>query len=250
MNTGLPSANPRQVARAGHKLRTSGLLFQSSKVSSTLPPVCVFEGAPFTWGNSHEGVLYSDCCLMTYRVYSPRGSVGSLSTTTATASKASAKKWIAQLETSSLLFQHLICQLLANFFRSWIRKDCILKSLSSVNVLREIRKFHVVVLQWRQRNVHNSLMHVQSCCFAVLARWRRRCCLSSPTYNETTPSWIDKNYACATGSSSLEDHYRTEKSDCSWFKTCYAELNSPPVEQPQWTRQLTLSCIVCSVGIM
>ena len=71
-------------------------------------------------------------------------------------------------------------------------------------------------------------MHVQSCCFAVLARWRRRCCLSSPTYNETTPSWIDKNYACATGSSPLEDHYRTEKSDCSWFKTWYAELNSPP----------------------
>ena len=71
-------------------------------------------------------------------------------------------------------------------------------------------------------------MHVQSCCFAVLARWRRRCCLISPTYNETTPSWINKNYACATGSSPLEDHYRTEKSDCSWFKTWYAELNSPP----------------------
>jgi len=114
---------------------------------------------------------------MTYHVYSPRRSVGSLATTTATAAKASEKKWIAQLQTSSLLFQHLICQLLAIFFRSRIHKDCILKSLCCVNVLREIRKFHVVVLQWRQRNVHNSLMHVQSCCFAVLARWRRCCCL-------------------------------------------------------------------------
>ena len=125
------------------------------------------------------------------------------------------------------LFQHLICQLLTIFFRSWIHKDCILKSLSSVNVLRGIRKFHVVVLQWRQRNIHNSLMHVQSCCFAVLACWRRRCCLSSPISNETTPSWIDKHYACATSSSPLEDHYHTEKSDCFSFNTWYVEFNSP-----------------------
>ena len=33
---------------------------------------------------------------------------------------------------------------------------------------REIRYFHVAVVQWRQRNVHKSVMHVQSCCFAHL----------------------------------------------------------------------------------
>ena len=33
---------------------------------------------------------------------------------------------------------------------------------------QEIRHFHVVVVQWRQRNVQISLMHVQSCCFANL----------------------------------------------------------------------------------
>ena len=33
---------------------------------------------------------------------------------------------------------------------------------------QEIGHFHVVVLQWRQRNVQISLMHVQSCCFANL----------------------------------------------------------------------------------
>ena len=33
---------------------------------------------------------------------------------------------------------------------------------------REIRQFHVVVVQWRQTNVQKSLMHVQSCCFANL----------------------------------------------------------------------------------
>ena len=29
----------------------------------------------------------------------------------------------------------------------------------------EIRKFHVAVVQRRRRNVQNSVMHVQSCCF-------------------------------------------------------------------------------------
>ena len=49
---------------------------------------------------------------------------------------------------------------------------------------REIRQFHVVVVQQRQRNVQKSVMHVQSCCFAYLnvllfcrscCRLRRRC---------------------------------------------------------------------------
>ena len=31
---------------------------------------------------------------------------------------------------------------------------------------REISHFHVVVVQQRHRNVHKSVMHVQSCCFA------------------------------------------------------------------------------------
>ena len=30
----------------------------------------------------------------------------------------------------------------------------------------EIRHFHVVVVQWRQRNVQKRVVHVQSCCFA------------------------------------------------------------------------------------
>ena len=32
----------------------------------------------------------------------------------------------------------------------------------------EIRQSHVVVVQWQQRNVQNSVMHVHSCCFANL----------------------------------------------------------------------------------
>ena len=33
---------------------------------------------------------------------------------------------------------------------------------------REIRHFHVVLVQARQRNVQKSVMHVQSCCFGYL----------------------------------------------------------------------------------
>ena len=54
---------------------------------------------------------------------------------------------------------------------------------------REIRHFHVVVVEWRHRNVQKSVIHVQSCCFTNLnpllfSRPRcRRCrrCLSSLT---------------------------------------------------------------------
>ena len=44
------------------------------------------------------------------------------------------------------------------------------KLLSCVPVLdkREFRHFHVVVMRWRYRHVQKSVMHVQSCPFAVL----------------------------------------------------------------------------------
>ena len=38
------------------------------------------------------------------------------------------------------------------------------KKISSVK--HEIRYFHVVDVQCRQRNAQKSVMHVQSCCFA------------------------------------------------------------------------------------
>ena len=36
------------------------------------------------------------------------------------------------------------------------------------SIKREIRKFHVVVVQGQERNVQKIVMHVQSCCFADL----------------------------------------------------------------------------------
>ena len=44
--------------------------------------------------------------------------------------------------------------------------NCCLVFTSSIK--RETRRFHVVVVQQRQRNVQNSVIHVQSCCFANL----------------------------------------------------------------------------------
>ena len=46
------------------------------------------------------------------------------------------------------------------------KESCCLVFPSSTK--REIRQFHVVVVQWRQRNVQKSVMHVQNCCFANL----------------------------------------------------------------------------------
>ena len=83
------------------------------------------------------------------------------------------------------------------FFWSWILKDCIkvqekkkkvVVLCSHASTKREIRHFHVVIVQRRLRNVQKCVMHVQSCCFAninllVFCRSRcRRCrrrCLSS-----------------------------------------------------------------------
>ena len=66
------------------------------------------------------------------------------------------------------------------------------KLLSSVHVLlkRDIKKFHFVVVQRWQRNVQKSVMHVQSCCFAVLFFCRspcRRRYLSSQMAPTVTP---------------------------------------------------------------
>ena len=93
----------------------------------------------------------------------------------------------------------IIGQILANIFgvefertvskfRKRKRKFCLVfPSLTK----REIWHLHVVVVQWRQRNVHKSMIHVQSCCFACLNLLlfrcsrcrRRRRCLSSLIVN-------------------------------------------------------------------
>ena len=47
----------------------------------------------------------------------------------------------------------------------WKRKKIPCRLFTS-SIKGEIRHFHAVVVQWRQRNVQKSVLHVQSCCFA------------------------------------------------------------------------------------
>ena len=51
----------------------------------------------------------------------------------------------------------------------------------SIKRCREIRKFHVVVVQRRQRNVQNSVMHVQSWCLLILTYYFSPFSLPSPS---------------------------------------------------------------------
>ena len=98
-------------------------------------------------------------------------------TMTATASKTSLKKWTcAASNFITLIPSRLIVWMLAIFFEADSKglhqssakekESCCLVFQSSTN--REIRHFHVLVVQWRQRNEQKSLMRVQSCCFANL----------------------------------------------------------------------------------
>ena len=86
---------------------------------------------------------------------------------TATASKTSLKKWIcAASNFIALIPSRLILRMLANFLEADSKglhqssakekESCcfVFPSLTS----REIRHFHVLVVQWRQRNVQKSLM--------------------------------------------------------------------------------------------
>ena len=58
-----------------------------------------------------------------------------------------------------------------------VNESCCLLFPSSTK--REIRQFHVVLVQRWQRNVQKSVLHVQRCCFAwlnLLLFCRSRCC--------------------------------------------------------------------------
>ena len=60
-------------------------------------------------------------------------------------------------------------QLMAIFFQGLNSKGLSLISQNfTSSIKREIRKFHVVVVQRWQRNLQKSVMHVQSYCFAIL----------------------------------------------------------------------------------
>ena len=87
-----------------------------------------------------------------------------------------------------------------------------MSSFTSAKKKREIRHFHVLVVQRQQRNVQKSVMHVQSCWFGNLlllfcrsrCRWRRcrrRRCLSSLFFDGNTLSYIRSRHSTTVSSS-------------------------------------------------
>ena len=109
-------------------------------------------------------------------------------TTTATATKTSLKKWIHGASNFiALIPSRLIHQMLANCLKlnskgqyqssGKEKESCCLRFPSLTKP--EIRHFHVVVVQWRQRNVQKGLMYVRSFRFTninPLIYCRSRCC--------------------------------------------------------------------------
>ena len=92
--------------------------------------------------------------------------------------KTSLKKWIHTPSNFVVLVPSCsICKILVDFsgvqFQRTVSKfrKRKRKSLSCVHfaIKSEIRQFHVVVVQQRQRNVQKRVMRVQSCCFANLS---------------------------------------------------------------------------------
>ena len=126
------------------------------------------------------------------------------------------KKWIRATSNFIVLIPtRSIRQMLANF----AVEDCIKaqekkkKSMSSFTSAkkREIRRFHVVVVQRQQRNVQKSVMHLQSCWFANLLllfcrslcccrRCRRHRCLSSLFLDGNTLSYVRSRHSTTVSS--------------------------------------------------
>ena len=93
-----------------------------------------------------------------------------------TATKTSHEKWSHIFSVSIMIIPtRLLCQMQTNSsgakFLSTISKLIKRKKIMSLMFTfftkREIRHFHVVVVQWRLRNVQTSVMHVQNCCFVL-----------------------------------------------------------------------------------
>ena len=120
---------------------------------------------------------------------------GVLASTTATAAETSLLKWIRVFSNFSRLLQfaeNVKCRRISLGLISWgphysslEREREIGRRLFTFSIKREIRHFHVVVVQWRQRNKQKSVMHVQSCCSTHKS-------IASLTFAMPTPSSLLK----------------------------------------------------------
>ena len=103
--------------------------------------------------------------------------VGTLSKDDDDASETVGKKWICVLSNLiASIWTRSICQILATFPGVEFLKGFYLGSkrgreirhrMSTFSIKRQMRKLHVIVVQWTSKNVLiiKSVMHLQSCCF-------------------------------------------------------------------------------------
>ena len=137
------------------------------------------------------------------------------------------------------------------FLWSWILKDCSVEEKGNCHLVfpssikHEIRHFHVVFMQGQQRNVQESLMHMQSCCFAnlnLLFFGHSRCCchcrhhwlsclISSlrkqPTFHYTTDG-IPVKWHTRNKHRNSSCHYPDLGSASDWSKTCFNQSEVLP----------------------
>ena len=105
------------------------------------------------------------------------------------------------------------CEQLNRIFLKFQEQSCL---VSTSSIKREIKQFHVVVVQRRQRNGQKSVMHVQSCCFAYLnycffcrsrGRYRRRCTSSLLLLLPTSPPSEDARQTRRHYTTNIEARY-------------------------------------------
>ena len=95
--------------------------------------------------------------------------MGTLRSDDATAAKPSLQKWICVLSVFIAIVKCRWTVLELNFsepYSSFRKRIKYRRRLFTSSLKSKIRQFLFVVVQKRQRNVQNSEMHVQSCCFA------------------------------------------------------------------------------------
>ena len=118
--------------------------------------------------------------------------------------KISLRKWSCATSNFKFFSSSLKCW---QFFWIWILKDCIevqekkkeSRLVFKSSTKREIRHFHVIVMQWQKRNVQKSMMHMQYCCFANFSPLSLHCrhrCLSSLITPETHQKMLTTRKYC------------------------------------------------------
>ena len=128
-------------------------------------------------------VTWNQCHIISSKLALVNGNLPQLSLRgggLATATEMWLQKWFCVL--SVFTANNVLCSNVGELSWSWILKNNISRfrkrrkfrhGLFTSSLKREVTHFHVVVVQWWQRNVQKSVLHVQCFFFAYWTYW---CC--------------------------------------------------------------------------